>query len=99
MAKQWMSTQTDLFEKPPLRGKAVAPAQRAKALEQLQTLVMEAMVALESWPEAGDTEIKPEYLVRDAIVYVRQSTAFQVVQNLESQRRQYGLAQRARQLG
>jgi excisionase family DNA binding protein len=45
------------------------------------------------------TKIKPEHLVRDAVVYVRQSTAFQVAQNLESQRRQYGLAERARQLG
>jgi DNA invertase Pin-like site-specific DNA recombinase len=45
------------------------------------------------------TKITPEYLVRDAIVYVRQSTAFQVAQNLESQRRQYGLTERARQLG
>ncbi len=45
------------------------------------------------------TKIKPDHLVRDAIVYVRQSTAFQVVQNLESQRRQYGLVARARQLG
>ena len=39
------------------------------------------------------------HLVRDAVVYVRQSTAFKVVQNLESQRRQYGLTGRARQLG
>ena len=45
------------------------------------------------------TKITPEYLVREAVVYVRQSTAIQVVQNLESQRRQYGLADRARQLG
>src|SRR5712671_2769257 len=45
------------------------------------------------------TKITPEHLVRDAVVYVRQSTAFQVAQNLESQRRQYGLAERARQLG
>jgi DNA invertase Pin-like site-specific DNA recombinase len=45
------------------------------------------------------TKITPEHLVRDAIVYVRQSTAFQVAQNLESQRRQYGLTERARQLG
>jgi excisionase family DNA binding protein len=45
------------------------------------------------------SKITPEHLVRDAIVYVRQSTAFQVTQNLESQRRQYGLAERARQLG
>ena len=45
------------------------------------------------------TKITPEHLVRDAVVYVRQSTAFQVAQNLESQRRQYGLTGRARQLG
>ncbi|MGZ8410875.1 MAG: recombinase family protein [Hyphomicrobium sp.] len=45
------------------------------------------------------TKITAEHLVRDAIVYVRQSTAIQVAQNLESQRRQYGLAERARQLG
>ncbi len=45
------------------------------------------------------TKITPEHLARAAFVYVRQSTAFQVVQNLESQRRQYGLAERARQLG
>jgi excisionase family DNA binding protein len=45
------------------------------------------------------TKITPEHLVREAVVYVRQSTAFQVVQNRESQRRQYGLADRARQLG
>ena len=34
-----------------------------------------------------------------AYIYVRQSTAYQVVNNLESQRRQYGLVERARQLG
>lgn len=45
------------------------------------------------------TRITAEHLVRDAVVYVRQSTAFQVTQNLESQRRQYGLTERARQLG
>lgn len=45
------------------------------------------------------TKIRPDHLVRDAVVYVRQSTAIQVAQNLESQRRQYGLAERARQLG
>lgn len=41
----------------------------------------------------------PEHLVRTAFIYVRQSTAYQVVNNLESQRRQYGLVDRARQLG
>ena len=45
------------------------------------------------------TRITAEHLVRDAVVYVRQSTTFQVTQNLESQRRQYSLTERARQLG
>jgi DNA invertase Pin-like site-specific DNA recombinase len=44
-------------------------------------------------------KIASEHLAREAIVYVRQSTAFQVMQNLESQRRQYALARRTRQLG
>src|ERR1700694_3169648 len=45
------------------------------------------------------TKIMAEHLARSAIVYVRQSTPHQVANNLESQRRQYGLADRARQLG
>lgn len=45
------------------------------------------------------SKITTEHLTRQAIVYVRQSTADQVAHNLESQRRQYGLADRARQLG
>ncbi|MCW6513234.1 recombinase family protein [Lichenifustis flavocetrariae] len=40
-----------------------------------------------------------EHLSRSAFVYVRQSTADQLVHNQESSRRQYGLAERARQLG
>ena len=45
------------------------------------------------------TKITSEHLVREAYVYIRQSTADQLVHNQESQRRQYGLADRARQLG
>jgi excisionase family DNA binding protein len=45
------------------------------------------------------TKITHDHLVRGAFVYVRQSTADQVIHNLESQRRQYGLVERARQLG
>ena len=44
-------------------------------------------------------KITGEHLARSAFVYVRQSTAYQVVNNLESQRRQYGLVERARHLG
>ena len=36
---------------------------------------------------------------RKAVVYVRQSSAYQVAHNLESQRLQYGMEQRLRQLG
>ena len=44
------------------------------------------------------SKITPEHLARQAVVYIRQSTADQVASNLESKRRQYGLADRARQL-
>jgi len=45
------------------------------------------------------TKITPEHLARQAIVYIRQSTADQVANNLESQRRQYNLPERAQHLG
>lgn len=44
-------------------------------------------------------KITPEHLRRRAVVYVRQSTVIQVLNNLESQRRQYGLSGYARDLG
>jgi DNA invertase Pin-like site-specific DNA recombinase len=46
-----------------------------------------------------DTKLTPERLQRKAIVYVRQSTPIQVLHHLESQRLQYSLPERARQLG
>src|SRR6516162_11145276 len=45
------------------------------------------------------TKIRAEHLARSAFVYVRQSTADQLIHNRESRRRQYALADRARQLG
>src|ERR1700741_4507708 len=48
---------------------------------------------------AAMSKITSEHFARSAIVYIRQSTADQLVHNQESQRRQYGLADRARQLG
>ena len=45
------------------------------------------------------TRITPDHLTRSAYVYIRQSTADQLQHNHESRRRQYGLADRARQLG
>ena len=45
------------------------------------------------------TKITADHLARGAFVYVRQSTNYQVANNTESGRRQYGLVERARQLG
>src|ERR1700694_183664 len=45
------------------------------------------------------SKIRAEHLERSALVYVRQSTAYQVANNLESQRRQYALVERGRLLG
>lgn len=45
------------------------------------------------------TKITAEQLERAACVYIRQSTADQLLHNPESRRRQYGLVDRARQLG
>ncbi len=45
------------------------------------------------------SKITVEHLARCAYVYIRQSTPDQLTRNHESQRRQYGLANRARQLG
>jgi DNA invertase Pin-like site-specific DNA recombinase len=45
------------------------------------------------------TKITADHLGRSAFVYIRQSTADQLLHNAESRRRQYGLADRARQLG
>lgn len=46
-----------------------------------------------------NTKIRPSHLRRGAIVYVRQSTARQVLENVESTDRQYALADRATSLG
>ena len=44
-------------------------------------------------------EFPPSVTGRTAVVYVRQSTGVQVKENLESQRRQYALADLAREYG
>ena len=46
-----------------------------------------------------DSKLSVEQLQRKAVVYVRQSSMVQVIHNLESQRRQYGLTDRAEELG
>jgi len=45
------------------------------------------------------TKITTEHLARTALVYVRQSTSDQLLNNHESRHRQYGLVDRARALG
>jgi DNA invertase Pin-like site-specific DNA recombinase len=47
----------------------------------------------------GQEKIKGHHKSRIAYVYVRQSTQYQVNHNLESQRRQYQLTERAKELG
>jgi DNA invertase Pin-like site-specific DNA recombinase len=49
--------------------------------------------------QATGNKIAPEHLVRTAMVYLRQSSPGQVKHNLESQRLQYALAERAKALG
>src|SRR5437867_3095127 len=44
-------------------------------------------------------KIKPQHLERKAILYIRQSSAYQVHHNLESQKLQYAMQDRLRQLG
>ena len=44
-------------------------------------------------------KITPEHLTRDAYVYVRQSTADQLLNNPESRRRQYAVVARGRARG
>lgn len=45
------------------------------------------------------SKIRPDHLERPALIYVRQSTLFQVRENTASTARQYDLVQRARDLG
>ena len=44
-------------------------------------------------------KIKPHHLERKAILYIRQSSAYQVSNNTESQKLQYAMQERLRQLG
>jgi DNA invertase Pin-like site-specific DNA recombinase len=44
-------------------------------------------------------KIRPQHLARKAILYVRQSSPYQVIHNLESQRLQYAMETRLHQLG
>src|SRR3989454_4112027 len=49
--------------------------------------------------QAMSDKIRPQHLERKAILYVRQSSAYQVSHNLESQKLQYAMQERLQQLG
>ena len=55
MARDRTSTQRDLFEGPSTSA-PLAPTDRAKALEQLQALLIEAMASESGQREMGDDE-------------------------------------------
>jgi hypothetical protein len=55
MTKHLSSAQPDLFEGPP-QGMRLGAAERAKAVEQLQVLLTEAMTTLSGWRETGDDQ-------------------------------------------
>lgn len=44
-------------------------------------------------------KVRPQHLQRKAVLYIRQSSAYQVIHNLESQKLQYAMRERLRQLG
>src|SRR5207302_4231109 len=44
-------------------------------------------------------KIKPNHLERKAMLYIRQSSSYQVSHNLESQKLQYAMRERLQQLG
>ena len=50
-------------------------------------------------PIIGHPKITPTHLARKAMVYLRQSSAKQLQENLESQRLQYAMTDRAKELG
>jgi DNA invertase Pin-like site-specific DNA recombinase len=50
-------------------------------------------------PSSLSAKVKPGHLARKALVYIRQSTAQQILNNRESTARQYALDRRALQLG
>jgi DNA invertase Pin-like site-specific DNA recombinase len=65
-----------------------------------QPTATDAQVRLrETLPLSVSSKVKPVHLARKAIVYVRQSSPQQVLNNRESTARQYELDQRAVQLG
>jgi DNA invertase Pin-like site-specific DNA recombinase len=61
----------------------------------------QSRIETDRWPSVGEhhPKLAPRHLERLAMVYVRQSTPQQTMRHQESTRMQYGLAERARELG
>jgi len=97
MTRQFENPQPSLFDEDEPRVE-LAPAEKIGLATLVKALLLEIATALANG-ETGMTKITADHLARSACVYVRQSTADQLVHNHESRRRQYGLADRARQLG
>ena len=55
MVKPWRWVQRDLFEEPP-PDMRLGARERAKVIEQLQALLLEAMVAVGEQRETGDDQ-------------------------------------------
>ena len=55
MVKPWRWVQRDLFEEPP-SDMRLGARERAKVIEQLQALLLEAMVAVGEQRETGDDQ-------------------------------------------
>jgi len=72
----------------------------ARSPTSTSTVLASDLPAAETWDSLfGSAKIQPKHRERLAIVYVRQSTPHQVLENRESTERQYNLARRAVALG
>lgn len=91
------SMQPGLFEQGQ-PGVELSPTRRRHLAALIEALMIEIAAALAPGRPAM-TKITAEHLARSAYVYIRQSTADQLLHNDESRRRQYALADRARRLG
>src|SRR5260221_7321049 len=92
--------ETSLFEaeRPCVELRAAQKSELAMVIEVLLREIAAALAKAVSGG-SGDDKITTEHLARNACVYIRQSTADQLAHNHESRRRQYGLVDRAKQLG
>src|SRR5580698_3978110 len=70
-----------------------------KQTATLQPGVIATIPPRDDLPCSLSSKVKSTHLARKAIVYIRQSTAYQVLNNRESTDRQYSLDRRAVQLG